>query len=72
MAQPENQLCVLCRAEGRVERATDADHIIPFQGRQDPRRLDLTNLQPVCGPHNSRKVHQDARRAHHARPGGGL
>ena len=52
MAQPENQLCVVCLREGRYERATDADHVIPFKGRDDPKRLDVSNLQPACARHN--------------------
>lgn len=56
MAQPENQLCVLCDEQGLTVKATDCDHIVPFRGKADPRRLDPTNLQPLCEAHNARKV----------------
>lgn len=62
MARPEHQLCVLCKAEGQITKATDADHIVPFRGIHDPSRLDWRNLQPVCQSHNSRKLHEDAKR----------
>lgn len=70
MARPEHQVCVLCKSEGHVTKATDADHIIPFHGKQDPLRLDWNNLQPVCQSHNSRKLHEDAKRRRD-RPHGG-
>lgn len=45
--------CVVCLAEGKRVRATDADHI-------KPRRLGGTdafdNLQPLCHPHHSSKT----------------
>jgi 5-methylcytosine-specific restriction protein A len=48
MAQPENQLCRSCLTQDRITLATDCDHIVPFRGRSDPRRLDTNNLQPLC------------------------
>jgi 5-methylcytosine-specific restriction endonuclease McrA len=44
--------CVLCRIEGRTTRATQVDHDVPRAlGGGD----ELTNLLPVCGPHNQAK-----------------
>ena len=48
MGQPENQLCRHCLAKGIVTLAVDCDHVIPFRDRDDPRRLDPKNLQPLC------------------------
>src|SRR4029453_1358159 len=48
MAQPENQLCRHCWMKGIVTVAVDCDHVIPFRGQHDPRRLDPKNLQPLC------------------------
>ena len=57
MRQPENALCRRCETEdGRVTIATDADHIVPFDGPNDPKRLDPDNLQPSCRYHNLQKV----------------
>lgn len=53
-------LCRLCLAGGRTSLATVVDHIVPFADH--PRlRLDTSNLQPLCGRCNSRKVHSDRR-----------
>lgn len=62
MSQPDNQLCRLCLAEGRVTRATDADHIVPFAGLDDPRRLDPSDLQPICRPHHRAKTRAEMKR----------
>jgi 5-methylcytosine-specific restriction protein A len=52
-------LCVLCETAGRVTAATEVDHIKPFSGIGDPRRLDPANLRPVCAPcHRSRTARQ--------------
>lgn len=53
---PSNRWCVCCAAGGVRTRATEADHIVPFVGLDDPRRLDLTNLQPLCGTCHRRKT----------------
>ncbi len=56
-------LCRSCAAEGRVTPATDVDHIEPFTGVQDPRRLDVANLRPLCRPcHMARTARQAAGR----------
>ena len=41
--------------------ATEVDHIIPFQGKDDPLRLEWTNLQSACKPCNSAKARRDSR-----------
>jgi hypothetical protein len=62
-------LCRMCAAEGRVTIATEVDHIQPFTSLDDPRRLDPTNLRPLCAPcHRSRT----ARQAHGALGRGGI
>jgi len=56
MQQPEHQLCVVCTRQGRVERAMECDHIVPFTNVQDPKRLDPNNLQPLCIQHHREKT----------------
>lgn len=51
----ENPLCVICLANGRVERATVVDHIIPHKGDKELFH-DRTNLQALCGPCHSAKT----------------
>ena len=52
-------LCRFCASEGRVTPATEVDHIEPFRGVDDPRRLDPANLRPLCRPcHLSRTARQ--------------
>lgn len=54
-------LCRLCAEAGRVTAATDVDHIEPFQGLADPRRLAVANLRPLCRPcHMARTARQAA------------
>lgn len=48
--QPENVLCALCKVEGIVRLTEEIDHIVPFRGRDDPKRLDPENLQGLCRP----------------------
>lgn len=56
LARPEHVLCVLdCKTEGRVTIATEVDHKVPFNGLDDPLRLDWSNLQPACGTCHRRK-----------------
>lgn len=44
----ENPLCAHCLKRGEYTTATDVDHVIPFDGRYDEKRLDASNLQPLC------------------------
>ena len=60
MRQPENVLCVYCLQNGRTVVATDCDHIQPFQGLQDPRRLDPNNLQALCAACHRKKTAAEA------------
>lgn len=53
---PANRYCRRCAARGVQELATDVDHIVPFEGKDDPRRLDPSNLQPLCGTCNRQKA----------------
>ena len=52
----DNYLCVNCLATNLLTPATDVDHIIPFTSLDDPRRLDLNNLQSLCHACHARKT----------------
>lgn len=49
-------LCEDCLLEGNVTAVDDVDHVVPFTSRNDPRRLDPTNLRSLCRPHHNRKT----------------
>lgn len=49
-------LCVHCRQAGRVRPAQDVDHIVPFEGKDDPNRLLASNLQALCRPCHNKKT----------------
>jgi 5-methylcytosine-specific restriction protein A len=53
-------LCAFCGEQGRVTVATDVDHIEPFSGVADPRRLDVSNLRPLCSPCHRRRTARQA------------
>jgi 5-methylcytosine-specific restriction endonuclease McrA len=46
----------LRRAKNAGERHLHADHIVPISGREDPRRLDLDNMQTLCDWCHRRKT----------------
>lgn len=54
-----NPLCAHCEQSGRVTPATEIDHIIPFQGIADPKRLMWNNLQSLCHSCHVAKTHSD-------------
>lgn len=55
LRRPENVLCRLCKAAGRVELATVVDHVVPHRGDQTL-FWDTNNWQPLCKPcHDSDK-----------------
>jgi 5-methylcytosine-specific restriction endonuclease McrA len=54
-------LCRFCAAMGRVTAATDVDHIEGFSGLADPKRLDPSNLRPLCGPCHMGRTARQAR-----------
>ena len=57
-----NPLCVKCEERGRTVVGKDVDHIIPFDGLSDPKRLDGCNLQTLCRAcHNAKTARQGAR-----------
>ena len=57
-----NPLCVKCEERGRTVAGKDVDHIIPFDGLSDPKRLDGCNLQTLCRAcHNAKTARQGAR-----------
>jgi 5-methylcytosine-specific restriction protein A len=51
----DNPYCVECAKFGKVEKATEVDHIIPHKG-DDSLRLDPDNLQSLCHYHHSQKT----------------
>jgi 5-methylcytosine-specific restriction protein A len=53
----KHPLCVECLKQGSVTAADDVDHIVPFQGLNDPLRLDPSNLRSLCRPHHNAKTH---------------
>lgn len=66
----EHPLCEECWRLGRVEPMADVDHVLPFHGRDDPRRLDPSNLRSLCKSCHRRKTLDDARRARGRGTGG--
>jgi 5-methylcytosine-specific restriction enzyme A len=53
--------CVVCLAAGRLELATDVDHVVPHHG--DPEKFwSLANLQGLCHRCHSRKTAAEGRR----------
>ena len=53
-------LCEECKRKGRVTLATDVDHIEPFDGVSDSRRLEWNNLQSLCRScHNEKTARQE-------------
>jgi 5-methylcytosine-specific restriction enzyme A len=65
----QEPFCRMCRAEGRLELAVIADHIIPLAESgatvDDPH--DLTKLQPLCQRHSDEKTHREALRGRDVR-----
>lgn len=57
----QDPLCEHCKKGGRVEPAAEVDHIIPFEGKEDPLRLDWDNLQSLCRTCHKRKTAEDQR-----------
>ncbi len=49
-------LCVKCEEEGRVNPATNVDHIDPVDGPNDPRFFDEAEVQALCHRHHSQKT----------------
>ncbi len=42
-------LCEVCRVAGRTTEATQVHHLKPFNGVNDPLRLQWDNLESICG-----------------------
>ena len=49
-------LCKHCQEKGRIKAAQDVDHIDPFDGPDDPRKYDWTNLQSLCRSCHNKKT----------------
>ena len=43
-----NPLCLHCEQRGVTTAAREVDHVIPFDGVNDPKRLYSGNLQSLC------------------------
>ncbi len=52
-------LCVLCAKEGKKRKATQANHIVPFNNFDDSRRIDKLNLQSLCAPCHKKKTRKE-------------
>ena len=52
LARPENALCVMCQAEGKVVAATVVDHKTAHRG-DDGLMWDQSNWQALCAPHHN-------------------
>ena len=50
--------CPVCQVCNNAA-ATQVDHIVPFEGENDPLRLEWTNLQSICGPCHTQKTRDD-------------
>ena len=46
----------LRRAKNAGDRHLHCDHVVPIEGRNDPRRLDLDNMQTLCDTCHRRKT----------------
>lgn len=51
LSQPENVLCVMCKAEGRITAATVVDHKVAHKGDADL-MWDQGNWQALCKSHH--------------------
>jgi len=54
----QHPLCVECEREGRVEVATDVDHVVSIAEAPE-RRLDPTNVRSLCHRHHSARTMRD-------------
>lgn len=59
-----NPVCVRCGGP-----ATDVDHVQPFNGVDDPLRLDSTNLQSICNICHGSKTAEDQAAKPRQKPG---
>ena len=55
----EHPLCEHCILNMTVTTATEIDHIKPFNGLNDPLRLDPSNLQSLCRSCHATKTHTE-------------
>ncbi len=50
-------LCRMCKAAGRIQPATQVDHVMPIDEGGDP--VDEANLQSLCDEHHGMKTRQE-------------
>jgi 5-methylcytosine-specific restriction protein A len=60
----QQPLCRMCLAQGVVEAASVADHIIPHRG--DEKLFWFGELQSLCTPHHNRSKQQLETRGYHS------
>ena len=53
-----NPLCEMCLNRGITKAMDDVDHIIPFNGKDDPKRLEWVNLMSLCRRCHNDKTHR--------------
>jgi 5-methylcytosine-specific restriction protein A len=59
LCQPQNAICVRCKAEGKATPPTVVDHITPHRGNEQL-FWDPANHQPLCeGCHNHKTATED-------------
>lgn len=58
-------LCRHCDKRGYIVPATEVDHIIPFKGKDDPKRLEPSNFQSLCHSCHVTKTNEDKRTGLH-------
>lgn len=59
----QNPFCEECLLKSVMKKGEELDHIIPFQGLNDPLRLDWSNLRHLCKRHHGLKTWRDRRRS---------
>jgi len=52
-------LCEHCEREGKTVKGDEVDHIVPFDGPNDPLRLTASNLQTLCRSCHAAKTARD-------------
>ena len=55
MKRADCPVCEVCNNAA----ATQVDHIIPFEGEDDPLRLEWTNIQSICQECHTEKTRRD-------------
>jgi len=54
----EHPFCEDCLENGRPVKVDEVHHIEPFDGKDDPKRLDWNNLRSLCEDHHDAATRQ--------------